>query len=404
MAHTSMSLTASATASALSPDPSVAISLKPLTLASMFLLGTVPWWREALKGVSDVAAELGPLIALTIGLVSLWQASRGTPEERTLGSKTKSVRELAHSAASKGGPIALAAAVLFAVGAVLFATRDKAQAAPLPTPTAAARRRKSDDAAGDDGDAEDELLPVEGSPRWFNMLWSLRGLHEGTKRSPNPTVIKMYEAAGHPGVTDTTGIPWCAAAVAYAFKVAGVTPRHTLSARDWLNWGMPLDKPRVGCVVVMWRGSPKGWQGHVGLYVREDDEYIYVLGGNQSDSVSVARFRKRRGYGGKMHNAVLGYRWPKAPKPLHKSTINAGAAGAAVSGLTAAGASVATAVADKPPPPAAPDISAIEPVTGGLRDMAAVLPWAGAAAGALTVAFALFVMWRRYRHRQETET
>jgi cell wall-associated NlpC family hydrolase len=36
--------------------------------------------------------------------------------------------------------------------------------------------------------------------------------------------------------------------------------------------------------------------GHVGLYVGEDDRYYHVLGGNQTNSVSVSRIAKSRLY------------------------------------------------------------------------------------------------------------
>jgi uncharacterized protein (TIGR02594 family) len=74
--------------------------------------------------------------------------------------------------------------------------------------------------------------------------------------------------------------------------------------RSWLNYGKPLSKPVLGCIVVFWRGSKTGWSGHVGLVVGLDKAgNLMVLGGNQGDMVSIKPFGKER---------VLGYRWPGA--------------------------------------------------------------------------------------------
>jgi hypothetical protein len=41
--------------------------------------------------------------------------------------------------------------------------------------------------------------------------------------------------------------------------------------------------------------------GHVGFYVRETAKYVYVLGGNQSNKVSIAGYDKAR---------IIAYRLP----------------------------------------------------------------------------------------------
>ena len=70
----------------------------------------------------------------------------------------------------------------------------------------------------------------------------------------------------------------------------------------WLmTWCRPLTRPVYGCIVVMKRGKNPG-AGHVGFYVASlGDNHIRVLGGNQSDAVTIATFRR---------SSVLSYRWP----------------------------------------------------------------------------------------------
>ena len=64
---------------------------------------------------------------------------------------------------------------------------------------------------------------------------------------------------------------------------------------------MALHQPR-GSVLVFERGSG----GHVGFAVGQDDTHFYVIGGNQSDAVTVARIAKSR---------LLGARWPATVPP-----------------------------------------------------------------------------------------
>ena len=54
--------------------------------------------------------------------------------------------------------------------------------------------------------------------------------------------------------------------------------------------------------MVFWRGSRTCISGQVAFYVGEDASTIHVLGGNQSNQISVTRMAKDR---------FLGARWPK---------------------------------------------------------------------------------------------
>ena len=74
--------------------------------------------------------------------------------------------------------------------------------------------------------------------------------------------------------------------------------------------------PQFGSTLVFWRESRESFKGHVGFYWAEDDLNYHVLGGNQSDSVSVARVRKSR---------LLGARWPKSVAPRNMRRMLTGA-------------------------------------------------------------------------------
>lgn len=93
---------------------------------------------------------------------------------------------------------------------------------------------------------------------------------------------------------------WCAAftnAVLYAHGIKGT---GAINARSFLDWGKGTTTPQPGDIVVLWRGSRTSWQGHVGFYKGVDSSgNILILGGNQSDSVSIEAFSPSR---------ILGYR------------------------------------------------------------------------------------------------
>ena len=55
---------------------------------------------------------------------------------------------------------------------------------------------------------------------------------------------------------------------------------------------------KVDCAVLVFE---RGSGGHVGFAIGQDDTHFFVLGGNQSDAVTIARIAKSR---------LLGARWP----------------------------------------------------------------------------------------------
>jgi uncharacterized protein (TIGR02594 family) len=121
---------------------------------------------------------------------------------------------------------------------------------------------------------------------------------EGPGTSDNPTVQAYYRDAGHPEVKHDA-VPWCAAFVGAMLKRAGIKPSGSLLARSYLQWGKKLDKPAVGAIIVLQRGGST-FLGHVGFVV--DPAAHIMLGGNQSDRVSIQRYDPRK---------VLSYRWPE---------------------------------------------------------------------------------------------
>lgn len=140
-------------------------------------------------------------------------------------------------------------------------------------------------------------------PAWLVEARKHVGLKEITGKTHAPTITRWLRQLGAWWNDDET--PWCGTFVPACLEAAGVPkPRNWFRALAWLDFGVPLVEPRVGCVVVFRREGG----GHVGFLVGKDEQSrLMVLGGNQGNAVSVAPFERFR---------VLGYRWPSAvPAP-----------------------------------------------------------------------------------------
>lgn len=117
------------------------------------------------------------------------------------------------------------------------------------------------------------------------------GLREVKGPRHSTEIVQMFADVGHSWVKDDE-TAWCAAFVGAMLERAGLPSTRKLNARSYTTWGeaVALDDAKPGDVVVFSRGDPNGWQGHVGFFVRRAGTHIEVLGGNQSDQVSIARY------------------------------------------------------------------------------------------------------------------
>jgi uncharacterized protein (TIGR02594 family) len=104
----------------------------------------------------------------------------------------------------------------------------------------------------------------------------------------------MYASVGHDWV-EHDSVAWCAAFVGHCLEKAGLRSTRRLNARSYLDWGIAVDlaDAQEGDIVIFSRGS-KSWQGHVGFFVKTSGTMIDVLGGNQSDAVTIQRYAKSR--------------------------------------------------------------------------------------------------------------
>ncbi len=147
-------------------------------------------------------------------------------------------------------------------------------------------------------------------PAWLAAARRYIGQREIKGVNHNPLILGWWKAIKRGGIK-TDEVPWCAAFVGAMLEQVGIVSSRFESAKSYLSWGMPLNDPAVGCVVVFNRDGG----GHVGFVVGQTRHgLLLVLGGNQGDAVSIAAFTRDR---------VVGYRWPMAV-PLVAASLPVG--------------------------------------------------------------------------------
>ena len=154
--------------------------------------------------------------------------------------------------------------------------------------------------------AQYRWLEAEPGPRMIIEALKQYGTLEVPGTADNPKIIGWQdelEAASlgrvYAGVYRHDAIPWCGLFMAIVAHRANIErrpernpPKLYLAALEWASFGVSVPKGAValGDVLVFKR---KGG-GHVGLYVGHDASAFHVLGGNQSDRISITRLSRNR--------------------------------------------------------------------------------------------------------------
>lgn len=135
-------------------------------------------------------------------------------------------------------------------------------------------------------------------PEWFTKAKEHIGLKEIAGKRHNTTILSWLEKLRAWWRDDET--PWCGVFVAHCMREAGLPlPQYWMRAKAWADYGANLRPSRVAVGAILVFARQGG--GHVGFYAGEDTTYYYVLGGNQSNSVNVAKIAKNR---------CIAIRWP----------------------------------------------------------------------------------------------
>jgi uncharacterized protein (TIGR02594 family) len=121
----------------------------------------------------------------------------------------------------------------------------------------------------------------------------------GVRRIPgkrhDSRIVSFLRAVGLANRGDET--PWCSAFAKWVAERSGADcSLATAAARSWQRVGQPVppDSVAPGDVVILWRGSRRGWRGHVGFFLRDEENHIWILGGNQGGRICAKRYPKSR--------------------------------------------------------------------------------------------------------------
>lgn len=163
-----------------------------------------------------------------------------------------------------------------------------------------------------DRPAPGSVRPDESDPRplplvlapWVQLGLTKKGLTETGRTKAD--LMKFLKSDGKT-LGDPAKLPWCGDFVQTCIAVTlpgEPVPGNPYWARNWANFGVEI-APTFGAVIVFARGNA----GHVAFLVGEtlDGDNWIILGGNQSNSISVTAKSKKD---------TLATRWPRfADKP-----------------------------------------------------------------------------------------
>lgn len=132
----------------------------------------------------------------------------------------------------------------------------------------------------------------------FELAERFIGIKEVAGTTDNPQIVAMLRLDASWAIHDE--VPWCSAFVNYVTWLLRLPRSKSLAARSWLLVGrsIPPVEAKVGFdICVFKRGTDHGPEviqapGHVGFFAGFEDEAVLVLGGNQGNSVSVARYSR----------------------------------------------------------------------------------------------------------------
>lgn len=126
--------------------------------------------------------------------------------------------------------------------------------------------------------------------------------HEVSGPKSNQRILEVYKSVDGLDNLELNDedVPWCSAWANWICQKCGGKGTRSAMARSWLNWGEKSDG-QIGDIVVLKRGT-SNIQGHVGFVVKKGLLNVEVIGGNQSNNVTVQSFSRTK---------VLGYRTSK---------------------------------------------------------------------------------------------
>ena len=133
---------------------------------------------------------------------------------------------------------------------------------------------------------------------WMAIAEAELGVREIAGPRAQERILGYWRICGHEHQSSDE-VPWCAIFVGACLVQAGYRTTKSAMARSYLNYGQKLDRPAVGAIAVLARGTPPS--GHVAFVAGFTATHLLLLGGNQGDAVQSKWFSRKD---------VIGYRMP----------------------------------------------------------------------------------------------
>lgn len=143
------------------------------------------------------------------------------------------------------------------------------------------------------------VVEVKDEPVWITWAKQQLGVKEVPGAGDNPIILAWYHLTTLPEDLWHDSTAWCAVFVNAAMFLNGIKGNRSARAVDWLNFGLKVDIPKIGDIVVF------DWQDgghHVAFVLSVKDEIVKVIGGNQSNGVTITEYSEEY---------IMGYRRPK---------------------------------------------------------------------------------------------
>lgn len=146
---------------------------------------------------------------------------------------------------------------------------------------------------------QDEITPA-----WLELAFTQHGVREVPGPRAHPQIAAYHATTSLSASSDE--VPWCSSFVNWCITRSRLAGTNSAAARSWLDWGVPLQVPRLGCVVIF-RSFRRGPQaGHVAFYWMDRDLHeVWCYGGNHGNSVGLKSYPRAD---------ILGFRWPSELK------------------------------------------------------------------------------------------
>ena len=139
--------------------------------------------------------------------------------------------------------------------------------------------------------------PVWAEQAFREFLWNVR---ERPGTAADARILWYFQLCGFDPGPAGDETPWCAAAMNACLVINGIRGTGRVNAKSFLSWGVEIEEPRRGAVVVLHRGDPSSWQGHVGVLVNLNAQWVWLLGANQGNAWSIQSYARER---------LAGMRW-----------------------------------------------------------------------------------------------